>query len=127
MKQSDKADLDFLIQKAAGKMSQRDIADAFGISVSTVNRRMRELDAGAEPVRRPTLADTNPDADHLSRLEELRDMLYEAMQETGGGSLANLSKEYRATLAEIEAVKAVGDGDEEDDFLSELMRSVSDG
>lgn len=122
------ANLDYLILKSAGKMTQTDIANAVGVGQATVSRRMKELGAGAEPVRRPTFADTNPDADRLSRLEELRDMLYEAMQQTGGGSLAQLSKEYRATLAEIELVEnADGDDLDEDDPVSALIAARNGG
>lgn len=127
MKQNDLADLDTLIRRGAGKMTQQDIADLLGISASTVCRRMKELGAGAEPVRRPTYADTDPDADRLSRLEELRDMLYEAMQQTGGGSLANLSKEYRATLAEIELVEGGQDEEDADDPVVALLAELRGG
>ena len=127
MKKSDQADLDVLIRRGAGKMSQQDIADMLGISASTVCRRMKELGAGAEPVKRPTYADTDPDADRLSRLEELRDMLYEAMQQTGGGSLAQLSKEYRATLVEIEVAEAGQDGEDADDPVAALIAELRGG
>ena len=110
-------------------MSQRAMADIAGVSVATVSRRIKALGAGVEPVKRPTYADTDPDADRLSRLEELRDMLYEAMKETRGGSLAQLSKEYRATLVEIELAEGGGESDQEDDDpIAELIRRrESDG
>lgn len=122
-KQQARADLDTVIRLGLGKMTQRDMADMVGVSVATVSRRVKQLGLGAEPVQVPKLSSQAVDGDRLSRLEELRDMLYEAMQQTSGGSLANLSKEYRATLAEIEAEGSV-DGEDEDDPIAAIVASL---
>ena len=118
--------LDAQIIANGQKLSQREIAKIVGCSVGTVNKRFKELGISPGSNKLPKFSDTNQNADRLSRLEELRDMLYEAMKDANGAILSNLSKEYRATMEEIETLKSQ-DAEEEDDFITDMMREFTDG
>ena len=53
----------------------------------------------------------------LEKLKELEKDLYELMQKANSRSMAALSKEYRATIKEIEEIEGASDGEDEIDKI----------
>lgn len=112
---------DQFILEHYGYMTQREIADHFGVSVSTVNRHVKAL--GLTPglntpskesaeTRTPTkrIAPSVAQSDK-ERLEELLSLVYDEILKCEGPSIAKLSKEYREILADIRALEGdVADG-----------------
>ena len=123
--------VDEFIAAHAGSMSQREIADACGIAPSTVCRRIRALRAsGAAVAERPSStrernARDGGDGDgRMARLLELRDILYGALLESGGGSLPRIAAEYREVLDEIDRLERQGE-DEHDDAFDRIARGFA--
>ena len=134
-----KVDDEFILANL-GRMSQRQIAKHFGVSVSTVNRhvdklvlkgkstqlkseakRLKVVDfstvkAMRESSTRPgreSARESSEDKNELDRLIELRDIvLTEIKRAQGmGEKVARLSKEYREILREIRMLEgSVDDG-----------------
>lgn len=113
----------FLVAHAAD-MSQRDLADACGISKTTVCRRLKALAAqgravpnGAPAPADRTAREGDTGDEHLDRLVELRDRLYASMEGARAGDMPRLSAEYRSVLDEIERMeRREGGGDDGDAF-----------
>lgn len=53
----------------------------------------------------------------LEKLKELEKDLHELMQKANSRSMAALSKEYRATIKEIEEIEGASDGEDEIDKI----------
>ena len=53
----------------------------------------------------------------LEKLKELEKDLHELMQRANSRSMAALSKEYRATIKEIEEIEGASDGEDEIDKI----------
>ena len=53
----------------------------------------------------------------LEKLKELERDLHELMQKANSRSMAALSKEYRATIKEIEEIEGAGNGEDEIDRI----------
>lgn len=53
----------------------------------------------------------------LEKLKELEKDLHELMQKANSRSMAALSKEYRATIKEIEEIEGAGNGEDEIDRI----------
>ena len=91
------------------EMSVRELAESTGVSKTTVSRVIRKLglDPDSPPPQGATLVreDGIDDGDRLSRLRQQARVLRRAMPNSGGSSLAALSKEYRETLLEIEMLE----------------------
>lgn len=99
-------------------MSYGEMADKLGINKSTVSRRAAMLREAGELEEKPSGADmaqaramrerlkgcTIDRADRLEALNELRELLHDDLTMAGGQGLARVSSEYRAVLAEIEAL-----------------------
>lgn len=99
-------------------MSYGEMADKLGINKSTVSRRAAMLREAGELEEKPSGADMTQEralrerlkgctidrADRLEALNELRELLHDDLTLAGGQGLARVSSEYRAVLAEIEAL-----------------------
>lgn len=110
--------LDTFISEHFGTMSYREMAEACGVSKSTVFNHVRALgltEATARTqlraaVERIEEAGPSVENDQLRRLYQLRDMQYAALQEAGPRSLPPLSREYRETLRQIAELQSTPDG-----------------
>lgn len=123
-----------------GQLSQRELASHFGVSVSTINRHCKSLGlTGADSEQPPAkgagckakiLTPSFPDNaaaqdDDLKRLEDLRDRLFEEIQESKGSTVAKLSKEYRETIA---AIRALGSSSEDaNGAIADLINQFKEG
>lgn len=100
-------------------MSYAEMGDKLGINKSTVSRRAAALRESGKLDAKPRGADlaetasrerlqgcTISRAERLEALAELRGMLHDDLALAGGQGLARVSSEYRAVLAEIEALSA---------------------
>ena len=99
-------------------MSYGEMADKLGINKSTISRRAAALREAGELDEKPSGADmaqaramherlkgcTVDRADRLEALEELRELLHHDLTLAGGQGLARVSSEYRAVIAEMEAL-----------------------
>ena len=101
--------LDALLWCGDGLLTQQQIADALGVSRSAVQRRGKALADGAEPLFREA-APASGEADRLHLLKESRDLLSESMREVTGTARANVVKELRAVLDEIDALEGEPEG-----------------
>lgn len=123
---------EYIAAHAAG-MSHREIAERCGISASTVCRRVRAMREEGRPVaqRAENAPGGNgpgaPGEGTLPRLEELRDLLRAALMESGGGTLARISAEYRATLTDIDRLRGEeGEEDEIDRLAAALAEEMGE-
>lgn len=98
-------------------MSYAEIGDKLGINKSTVSRRAAALREAGKLEAKPSVAEsvemaarerlrgcTISRAERLEALAELREMLHKDLTLAGGQGLARVSSEYRAVLAETEAL-----------------------
>lgn len=132
--------LDSFISEHFGTLSYREMAEACGVSKSTVFNHVRALgltEARArtqlrEAVERIEEAGPSIETDQLRRLYDLRDMQYAALRECGPRSLPPLSREYRETLRQIAELQSTPDGlatpDEPDVTgpMAELLAAMPD-
>lgn len=111
----DKTD-EFIITHSKS-MSYAEMGDKLGLNKSTISRRAAALRKAGKLDAKPTGAEieelaarerlqscTINRADRLEALAELREMLHDDLALAGGQGLARVSSEYRAVLAEIEAL-----------------------
>lgn len=106
--------VDGFIREHFGTMSYREMAEALGVSKSTIGNHVRALgltEARARTQLRAAVerieANEDPGGnDQLRRLYDLRDMQYAALQDAGPRSLPPLSREYRETLRQIAELQA---------------------
>lgn len=100
----DRRRIDGIIEAHGRHMSQRDLAHRAGCSLGYVNKRIRQLVPDRVPVAEFDGTGRDRSASRIERLVELRDALFGLMRQTGGRDLARLSREYRATLADIAGI-----------------------
>ena len=131
--------LDTFIKEHFGTMSYREMAEACGVSKSTVFNHVKALGltegSGRENLRAAVeRIEESPPAENeqLRRLYELRDMQYAALRDAGPRSLPPLSREYRETLRQIAELQAgpnaLADADEPDVAgpMAELLAAMPD-
>lgn len=101
-------------------MSYGEMARQLGLNKSTISRRAAALREAGELDGKPDKAElsraramrerlqgcTLDRAERLEALAELRELLHHDLTLAGGQGLARVSSEYRAVLAEIEALSA---------------------
>ena len=131
--------LDAFIVEHFGTMSYREMAEACGVSKSTVFNHVKSLGLtesnGRENLRAVVeqIEDAPPaENEQLRRLYELRDMQYAALKEAGPRSLPPLSREYRETLRQIAELQSAPDGLAEPDAadvsgpMADLLAAMPD-
>lgn len=131
--------LDAFIVEHYGTMSYREMAEACGVSKSTVFNHVKSLGLtesdGRDNLRAVVeqIEDAPPaENEQLRRLYELRDMQYAALKEAGPRSLPPLSREYRETLRQIAELQSAPDGLAEPDAadvsgpMADLLAAMPD-
>lgn len=92
-----------------GEMSERELADALGVSKTTVHRAILRLgiapDGSAKPARKAIPVADEPSKSQLVLLRELARVQRSMIRDATPANLPALSKEYRETLTEIEAIE----------------------
>lgn len=111
--------LDVLATLCRADLTQQEIADRVGVSIGTVNKRIKQLDAGAEPLWRDTPGAAAPDG-RMAVLEMLRDSIISDLPNTTGTSRSNASKELRNVMAEIDALSECDDDDDPLQRIAEM-------
>lgn len=126
-------ELDYIRENWRTK-STKEMAAELGRSERTVRKKindmhLREEDAEQPTARRILVPPPVGAASEAHSLEELRDVIWRSLMEAEPRDVPRLAKEYRDTLAAIEAREA-GRADEDDlgtDPIAERLRIVAGG
>lgn len=91
------------------EMSERQLAEALGLSKTTVHRAILRLgiepDGSSKPVQKTITVADEPDKSQLVLLRELARVQRSLIRDASPANMPALSKEYRETLSEIEALE----------------------
>lgn len=116
--------------------TQREFAEHFGVSVSTIARHVAKLglkrnktqkNAKTRQVAAKQKTVLKKSSDELARLRELRDILYEELIKTTGSTVAKISKEYREVLAVIRVMEGGGEDKKQTGAFAELAEAIVRG
>lgn len=107
------------------RMTKSAIADALERNPSTIGRYVADNDLDSRPVATVAARAGKPRCmTRLERLQDLRDMLLQAMALAQPREMAAIAREYRATIESIERLEGSDDG--EPDGLSALAASIAE-
>lgn len=91
------------------EMSERELAETLGVSKTTVHRAILRLgiepDGSASPPQKAIEAADDPQKSRLVLLRELASVQRSMLRSAGSKELPSLSREYRETLSEIDAIE----------------------